>query len=121
MSEQIPLRLRRHRGWVNENGTPRDLGFDPDVDLLGPYSFTPVPPNKVQDIEVPVDRLRDARWLWTRSDVRGAIEGPPVEARRAADRIVRVSTGVVYEAQQVTDVADYNHGLDGFLLLKVTR
>lgn len=116
-----PIRRRRHLGWVTENATPRDLGFLADVNLIGPHAFVPVPPNATLDVEVPVDRLRDARWLWTREDVRGAIEGAPSEDRRAADRIVRVSSGAVYEVQQVVGPDAYCSGLRGFLLLRVPK
>lgn len=120
-SQLDPIKRRRHLGWTVENGTPRDLGYEADVSLVGPHSFVPLPPNVTLDVEVPVDRLRDARWLWTREDVRGAIEGPPHDARRASDRIVRTSTGTVYEAQQVVGPDAYCSGLRGFLLMKVPK
>lgn len=112
-----PLRILRHQGWSNVDGTDQDLGYI-EEEMPPPHAFVPVPPNQQIDPQLTADELRDARWLWALVPLSPGVDGPLAD-RRAPDRVRRVSTGELYRYAQGPDVASLQSGLAGGLLLRL--
>ena len=117
-SADEPLTWRRHQGYQLTDGTMRDLGYL-DEEAQGPYYFGPVPSNMARELRLEGHQLTDARLWWTRHPATIGTKGDPPTARKA-DRVVRQSTGVVYEVRGQLDVASSQSGLTGVWLLPVT-
>lgn len=110
-----PLTIRRHLGWADEDGTPRDLGYT-DAVLAGPFYFGPVPANSTLQLDSIGDIPGDARFLWALTPLSRGVAGDPPTAR-APDQIVRGNTGEVYRVERVLDTASSQSGLYGAWLV----
>ena len=111
-----PVTTQSHLGWTTDTrtGQPIDLGFAEGVDLVGPYAHVPCPGDNPRELQRYGNRLRDARYIWTRTVLTPGVDG---DAGYPGTRVTRTETGEVYlvvEQLEHSKVA----GFQGYLMLR---